>query len=89
MTLGARRRDVLRLVVGQGLRLALVGVALGVAAALAAGRFIEPLLFAQSPSDPLVFGGATVALLGTAVLACLAPARRAARADPLMAPRSD
>lgn len=89
VALGARRRDLLRLVIGQGLRLALTGVALGGAIALAAGRFIEPLLFAQSPRDPLVLGIVALALLGTAMLACLVPARRAARMDPLMALRSD
>ena len=89
VALGAQARDVRRLVLGQGVRLAIAGVAIGAAIALWAGRFIQPLLFDEPAKDPLVFALVAAALLGTAIAASLLPARRATRADPLMALRSE
>jgi putative ABC transport system permease protein len=87
--LGAQSSDVIRLVVGEGLRVSLLGIALGTIAALGAARFIGPLLFSVSPKDPLVFGGVAVTLVTVAVIASLAPAWRASRVDPSVALRSD
>jgi putative ABC transport system permease protein len=87
MALGASRQDVLRMVVGGGLRLAIAGVLIGVALALAAGRFISALLFGVRATDPLTFSAVAAALLATAVLAAWIPARRATRVDPMIALR--
>lgn len=89
MALGARTGDVLRLVVGEGLRVTVVAIALGVAAALLAGRWVKPLLFQVSEKDPTTYVGVAVALLLVAGAASLVPARRAARVDPSVALRSD
>src|SRR6185436_8968274 len=83
MALGAQRRDVLGLVVGHGMRLALIGVGLGMAGALALSRLLESLLFEIGPFDPLTFLMVTAILIGVAFLACWLPARRAARVDPM------
>ncbi len=87
IALGARLRHIARLVVGDGLRLALGGIAAGAAVALIGGRWIATLLFAVSPRDPAVFGAVTLVLALTAVLASLIPAIRAARVDPNLALR--
>ncbi|HEY7237233.1 MAG TPA: ABC transporter permease [Gemmatimonadaceae bacterium] len=89
IALGAQGRDVLRLVVGSGLRIAVAGVAIGGGIALVAGRFIAPLLYRVSPKDPLIYVVAAVTLLGVAVLASLVPAMRATRVDPNVALRAD
>jgi len=89
MALGARRGDVLGLVVGQGMRLVGVGLLLGVAAALVLGRFLESLLFEVGPRDPLSLAGTVAILLAVALLAILVPARRATRVDPVTALRHD
>jgi putative ABC transport system permease protein len=86
---GAQVNDVMRLVLGEGLRLTIVGVVLGGAIALYAGRWIAPLLFNVKPTDPLVLGGVVGVLLLTATFASLIPALRAARVDPNVALRSD
>jgi putative ABC transport system permease protein len=87
VALGARTLDVLRLVVGHGLGLALAGVALGALGALALTRLISNLLFNVSAADPTVYGLVSALLLAVALLACLAPARRATKVDPMEALR--
>ena len=87
MALGASRPDVLRMVIGGGLRFAIAGVLIGVALSLAAGRFLSTLLFGVRASDPLTFSVVAAALLATAVFAAWIPARRATRVDPMVALR--
>jgi len=89
IALGAQTGDVLRLVVGGGLRVAVVGVAIGAGVALVAGRFIAPLLFEISPKDPTVFAAVAFTLLITATVASLVPAWRATRVDPNVALRTE
>jgi putative ABC transport system permease protein len=87
IALGAGSRDVLRMVVGQGATLAFVGVAVGLAAALAVTRVLSSLLFGVSAADPYLFGGTALVLAAVAVLASYMPARRAARIDPAISLR--
>ena len=87
MALGAERRDVLKMVVGQGLKLALIGVAIGIAGALVLTRFLSSLLFGVKPTDPLTFIAVSLILIAVALLACYIPARRAAKVDPMVALR--
>ena len=87
MALGASRQDVLRMVVGGGLRLAVAGVLIGVGLSLAAGRFISTLLFGVRSTDPLTFSAVAATLLATAMFAAWIPARRATRVDPMVALR--
>jgi ABC-type antimicrobial peptide transport system permease subunit len=89
IALGARLGDVVRLVVGDGLRVALIGMAVGGVVALWAGRWIAPLLFAQSPRDPVVFAAVTAVLLAVALLASAIPALRATRVNPNVALREE
>ena len=89
IALGAQTRDVLRLVVGSGVRVAAVGIVIGAMIALVAGKFVAPLLYRVSPKDPLIYALAGMTLLGVAVLASLVPARRATRVDPNTALRAD
>ena len=83
LALGAAPGDVLRLVLGQGMLLALAGLGLGVAGAAVLTRFLRTLLFGVSPLDPVTFFGVGVTLAVAALLACYLPARRATRADPI------
>ena len=87
MALGARKTDVLRMVVANGMRLALLGLAIGLAASWALTRFISNLLYGVEPTDPLTFSVVSVCLLAAAFLACYLPARRATKVDPLEALR--
>jgi ABC-type antimicrobial peptide transport system permease subunit len=88
MALGARVSQVATLVLGQAMRLAIIGVAIGLVAAIAGTRLLQSLLFGVSPTDVLVLAGATVVLLIIAALASVAPARRAAAIDPVSAMRA-
>ena len=87
MTLGAQSGNVLRLVIGHGMKLALVGVALGLVASLALTRTMKTLLFGVSATDPLTFISIALLLAVVALLACWVPARRAAKVDPIVALR--
>ena len=89
MALGAQSHDVLRLVIGQGMKLALIGVTLGVGGALALTRLLKTLLFDVSPTDAVTFTVVAVALALVALLACYIPARRATKVDPLIALRCE
>jgi putative ABC transport system permease protein len=89
MALGAQMRDVLRLVVAQGMKLALLGIALGLASAAVLTRWLQSLLFGVSATDPLTFAGIALLLLLVALLACWLPARRATQVDPLVALRHE
>jgi len=85
LALGAQQRDVMRLILGQGAKLSLIGVGIGVAAALLLTRLMATLLFGVSGTDPLTFGAVALILFSVAMLACYIPARRAMRVDPMVA----
>ena len=87
VALGAQTRDVLRLVLGQGVRLILLGLALGLVASFALTRVLAGMLFGVTPTDPVTFVSVSLLLAGVALLACYIPARRATRVDPLVALR--
>ncbi len=87
LALGAQRRDILHLILGQGARLALVGLGLGIVLALLLTRLMASLLYGVSAKDPVTFGAVALVLLGAAVTACYIPARRAMRVDPMVALR--
>ncbi len=89
IALGARSSAILRLVLSQGLAFAAAGVTIGLALALVASRWIEPLLYKQSPRDPVTYGGVAIAMAVVAILASAVPALRALRADPNRALRAE
>ncbi len=89
VALGAQRRDVVWLVVGQGAMLGGIGVAIGLVGALGVTRFLRTLLFGVSPFDPASFGGVAMVLTGIALQASYMPARRASRVDPVEALRAE
>jgi predicted permease len=85
MALGAQRRDLLRLIVGQGILLVLIGAAIGIAAGLGVTRFISSMLYGLHANDPVTFAAVAILLTLVALAACYIPARRAMRADPMVA----
>ena len=89
MALGAERRSVMSLVVGQGLRLSIVGVAIGIGCAALLGQYLQSLLFQVGSFDPLTIAGTAAALIVAGLLASYLPARRAVRVDPAITLRSD
>jgi predicted permease len=89
MALGAQRLDILRMAVGEGMRVVLVGLASGLAAAAIMTRFFQSMLFNVAPADPTTFLSVSAILAGVAFLACYIPAKRATRVDPLIALREE
>jgi ABC-type antimicrobial peptide transport system permease subunit len=87
MALGAQQKDVLRLILNSGVRLALIGAALGVAGAVAAGQVIASLLFGVTPTDATTFAGVCLVLMISVLLASYVPAYRATKVDPMVALR--
>lgn len=89
MALGAGQGNVLKLILGQGLVLVVVGVVVGLGGAFALTRYLDSMLYGLTPLDPVTFGGMTLVLFLTALVACYVPARRATRVDPLIALRHE
>jgi putative ABC transport system permease protein len=89
MALGAQREEVLRLMLGDGLRPALYGLTIGLAASVGAVRLIQSMLYGTRPLDPAIFASVAASMLVVAALACLVPAWRASRIDPIQALRSE
>jgi putative ABC transport system permease protein len=87
IALGAQRSDVLKMTIGQGLRLVLTGMAIGLAGAFVLTHVMSTLLFGVSPTDPVTFIAISIALIGVAVLGSYIPALRATRVDPMFALR--
>ena len=87
MAVGAKERDVLRLMMTQGMKPAIIGLAIGLAAALALTRLMKSLLFGVSATDPFTFAALAFLLMAVAMLACYFPARRATKVDPMIALR--
>src|SRR5947209_15118013 len=89
IALGAQTRDVLKLIVSQGMKPVIIGLAVGIVATFALGRLIASQLFDVSAHNPALLSGATLLLAATALVACLLPARRATRVDPIQALRTE
>jgi putative ABC transport system permease protein len=89
IALGASPRDVVRMVLGRGLRLAVIGVGVGLLLAFVLARVVAGMLFEISPADPITFSAIPALLLGIAAVACYVPARRAMGVDPIVALRAE
>jgi putative ABC transport system permease protein len=89
MALGARPAAIHAMVIRDGMRLALAGLALGAGIALLSARLAQSMLFDVSPTDPFAFAATSIGVLGVALLACYLPARHASRVDPLVAMRAE
>jgi len=89
LALGSQKRDVLTMIVGEGLRPALAGVVMGIVVALRLTRLLSSLLYGVKPNDPVTFVAVALILLGVALLACFIPARRAANVDPMLSLRDE
>jgi ABC-type antimicrobial peptide transport system permease subunit len=89
MALGAQLRDVRQLILGQGMILASIGLAVGLAIVFILARFLTSMLYGVSPTDPITFIAITFLLAAVALVACYIPARRAARVDPMVALREE
>ena len=89
MALGARATGVVRMIVGEGARVAVLGALIGIAGAMATTRLLSRWLYGVSPTEPAVFAGLSIAMVAVALLACWIPARRAARVDPIDSLRSE
>ena len=87
MALGASSKDVLRMVLGEGMRTTLIGVGFGIAAAIGLTRLIAQVIYGVGATDPVTFAAVAALLIGVALLACYIPARRAMRVDPIIALR--
>jgi putative ABC transport system permease protein len=89
LALGAEKRNILQMVLRQGLGLALAGAAVGLAGALIVSHLLTGLLYGVKPTDPATFGAVAVILMSVALIACYVPARRAMRVDPIVALRCE
>jgi ABC-type antimicrobial peptide transport system permease subunit len=89
LALGAQKRTIMRMVLSQGLRLAIAGAGVGLACALFVSHLMASLLYGVMPTDPLTFAGVALLFIGVALLACYVPARRAMKVDPMVALRCE
>ncbi len=87
MAIGAQPRDVFRMIMGQGMTLALLGVVIGLGGAFGLTRLMATMLFGVEPTDPLTFGSIAALLTGVALLACYLPGRRATKVNPMVSLR--